>query len=341
MLSSPLLRRFAIVIVFLFLLLPLPAGVQAGALYGRGAAAANLSALPADDLITALNALRAEHGLSALAAHPILMQVAQTHAQYMASTGMMTHYSADGKRPFQRALDAGFPVAGDLTLGGFYSENITGGSNLTPQGAVDSWYNMDELHRSTMLSSYRSHVGVGVAVAGDMIYYVIDTALMSSVPVDQTVVETELPVEGVLLAPIQMSTAAPDGSVTHTVRSGETLWSIAAVYGLTVDQLVLMNQLASDQFIHPEDRLIIQPASTPTTSPTTTFSASPTQPPTAQATAILQQPSADIILLQTDAAPWQPNDEGVQNRAVMIVITFAIIAVFVILWHGFRRGKER
>ncbi|MEW5871338.1 MAG: CAP domain-containing protein [Chloroflexota bacterium] len=137
----------------------------------------------ANELMAAVNELRAAHGLNTLNAHPILVQIAQVHANYMASTGATTHLSADGRRPFQRALAAGYPVAGDLSLGGFYSENIQSGPNLTPQEVVDIWMG-DEPHQNTMLSANRSDMGAGVAVSGGFTYFVLDTALASSAPVE-------------------------------------------------------------------------------------------------------------------------------------------------------------
>jgi uncharacterized protein YkwD len=90
------------------------------------------------DLIEAVNALRIANGLPAYNAHPILMGISQAHAEYMASAGSVTHYGADGSRPYQRALAAGYPLAGDLSQGGYFSENITAGQDLSAQSAVEA-----------------------------------------------------------------------------------------------------------------------------------------------------------------------------------------------------------
>ena len=90
------------------------------------------------DLINAVNALRASRGLPAYSINSTLMSVAQAHSDYQAAIGTVTHYGPGGTRPFQRALAAGYPVAGDLSLGGFYSENIQGGPGLTAQSAVNA-----------------------------------------------------------------------------------------------------------------------------------------------------------------------------------------------------------
>jgi membrane-bound lytic murein transglycosylase D len=50
----------------------------------------------------------------------------------------------------------------------------------------------------------------------------------------------------------------------HVVRPGDTLYSIARDHGITVEDLTDLNQLRSDQIIHPGDRLLLR------TSPTAT-----------------------------------------------------------------------
>src|SRR5574341_2423242 len=99
-------------------------------------ALARIPAYNAYDLIDAVNALRASKGLAAYQVNSILMQTAQAQAEYMSSTGNITHYGPDGSRPFQRALAAGYPVAGDLSLGGWFSENIQGGVTLSPREEI-------------------------------------------------------------------------------------------------------------------------------------------------------------------------------------------------------------
>lgn len=126
-------------------------------------------------LIDAINAERVKNKLPALKPHPILMANAQKHAEYMASSGMITHESADGSRPFQRHLAAGYPLAGDLSLGGFASENIVAMPNMTVAEAIAYWYG-DDPHTHTMLGDKYNDCGAGIAVSGDTIYYCFDAA---------------------------------------------------------------------------------------------------------------------------------------------------------------------
>lgn len=126
-------------------------------------------------LVDAINAERTKKNIPILKVHPNLMSSAQKHANYMASGGGITHYSADGSRPFQRHLAEGYPLAGDLSRGGFASENIVAGSGMTIEQAIASWYG-DDPHTQTMLSDKYNDCGAGVAVSGTMIYYCFDVA---------------------------------------------------------------------------------------------------------------------------------------------------------------------
>src|SRR5215207_3417201 len=128
------------------------------------------------DLVNAVNALRASFGLSPYSISPILMSTAQAQADFLASTGSMTHSGPGGIGLTERLLAAGYPLAGDLSLGGFRSENITGGNeNMPAEAAVDQWAT-DSIHLDTMASQSLTEIGAGVAVSGGRVYYVIDCA---------------------------------------------------------------------------------------------------------------------------------------------------------------------
>ncbi len=157
----------------LFLILTLTAPVHAQVLpvawvSGQGVETSALA------LINEVNLLRAANGLPAYLTSPILMSVAQQQAQYMAAAGV-SHYGPGGSLPWQRGLAAGYPLAGDLSLGGFYSENIIAGSGMSVQQAVLAWQG-DAPHLTTMLSPNLTEIGAGVTLVGNYVYYVIDCA---------------------------------------------------------------------------------------------------------------------------------------------------------------------
>ena len=135
-----------------------------------------LAAASAYDLIDAVNALRGSHGLPAYSINLTLMYTAQNQADFMAATGTVTHSGPGGIGLIDRLLAAGYPLAGDLSLGGFRAENIiSGGDDATAQWAVDQWMG-DAPHQNTMLSPNLSEIGAGVATAGGRVYFVIDAA---------------------------------------------------------------------------------------------------------------------------------------------------------------------
>lgn len=264
-------RIFLIIPCLLILLLILgspPARAQAGDPYS---------------LIAAVNQLRLANGLPELQVNSILMGVAQAHTDYQALIGEVTHISADGSRPRDRAAAAGY--GGGATF--FISENIAGGTNLSVSEVI-GWWMGDDLHLNTMLGANYAEIGAGVAVAGDFVYYTIDTAYVaggSYVPL-ATSASTLVPIYYVLTA-----TPNPDGSVVHVVQPGQTLIGIAEAYGISIAELKALNNMTSDD-IYVGDYLLIRLAGTPvpteTPTPTTTATrvASPTRLPTRTPTAL-------------------------------------------------------
>lgn len=52
-------------------------------------------------------------------------------------------------------------------------------------------------------------------------------------------------------------TPGPDGRILYIVQPGDTLWRIAAITGVTLDQLRLLNKLAEDATLQPGQVLLI------------------------------------------------------------------------------------
>lgn len=285
------------------------------------------------DLIEAVNNLRASYGLPAYQPNSILMAVAQAHAEYMAATGSVTHYSADGSRPYQRALTAGYPV------GGWFSENIIAGFNLSAQAAVEAWMG-DAPHRNTMLSSTLREVGAGVATAGDKVYYTLDAGLATgSPPAAYTPGATGLPkIPVVSTGTLIPNTPNADGSIIHVVRKSDTIYGIAFAYGIPVEELLRLNGLTLDSVIYVGKQLIIRPAFTPTpTSPTSTPTRRPTATPWPTSTATLTASSTPPVATQIPVVAV-PFSIGVISVAIIIGIAFLVAGVAA--WLG-ARGSNR
>lgn len=78
---------------------------------------------------------------------------------------------------------------------------------------------------------------------------------------------------------IGVSTAAPDGSIIHVVKEGETLASISEAYDVSLLDLMALNGLTQTSVIYPGDRLTIHGADRTPTLPATATNTS--RPPTA------------------------------------------------------------
>jgi hypothetical protein len=227
------------------------------------------------DLIAEVNNLRITNGLQPYSENQILMETAQGQADYMAATGAITHSGPGGISLTQRLLNAGYPLAGDLSLGGFRAENITGGPNKTAAQAVQEWTG-DAPHLNTMLSPNLQEIGAGVAKVGDIVYLVIDCARPTSSGQPQAYTpssedpppSTYAPSD--FMVPVVASTPDQRGDVFHEVQYGQTLWSLALAYGVKIEEIRALNSLGADEIIYQGQRLLIRkdaPSASPTMEP--------------------------------------------------------------------------
>ncbi|HSJ86485.1 MAG TPA: CAP domain-containing protein [Anaerolineales bacterium] len=261
--------------------------------------------LPASplDLVNAVNNIRAAYGLPPYSISPILMTTAQNQADYMAATGSVSHTGEGGSSVTDRLLAAGYPLAGQLSLGGFRAENITSGSEtMSAQAAVDQWAG-DSLHLTTMISPDLTEMGAGISINAGRAYFVIDCARSTNSGDFQA---AGTPLTAGTLIPVVVSTPNVNGEVIHEVKAGETLWQIAISYDATIDEIKRLNNLVGNN-IYPGTKLLIKKnvstsplapgillaTVSPTTTPKTTFLV-PTLMPS-QVKAPLALPSKNIM----------------------------------------------
>jgi len=318
-------QRFAVLaftaaLVFL-IALSVPSASQAESL-----AAPDFAGTPYD-LVNAVNVLRTSNGLSAYSINSILMFTAQNQADFMAATGSVTHTGAGGSSVTSRLLAAGYPLAGDLSLGGFRSENIISGSeSMTAQAAVNAWTG-DAPHLNTMLSANLTEIGAGVAVANGRVYYVIDAALPTTGGVPQAVVttvegESNAPAGEAVVSPVVLATPNADGNVIHEVLAGQSLWQIAVAYEVKIDDIKRLNNL-SDNNIYSGDKLLIRKESvfsimSPTASPAPEVLLSPTITPSS--TIASAQPAGTLI-----PSPVATSGGATQNKWTMGIVMGIIV----------------
>lgn len=259
LLKRSMQRNIAIFVICFFILLvfadqPVPTHAQIG---------------DAWELISEVNALRASYGLAPYEVNSSLMSAAQKHSDYQAQIGTWTHAGPGGSRPHDRAVAAGYGGGAQV----YVSENVAMGINLSPHKTVyEMW--QDAIHLETMISSQYKHIGAGVGISGDTVYYTIDVGYIAESPGGGngnppgedpppggdggTPAPTAIP-----FVPIVVSTPGPDGSIYHVVQWGQFLENIAKAYEKPLNDLLSLNGMTSETIIYPGDKLLINPGRTP------------------------------------------------------------------------------
>jgi len=249
-------RSLSWLVIILALFLFAPAGQKMPAVHAQDAAG--------QEILRLVNELRARNGLSPFIWDGRLASAAQNQAGYMAANNIYSHTGAGGSTPQSRATAAGFP--------GRATENVVGGTGLTPgQGVI--WWQNSPIHLNTLLSPRYTHVGIGSAQGFEQNFY----ALVAGAPSDTVSTAPAAPQPGDELlapvAPVVLAEPREDGSIVHVVGSGQSFWVIAARYEVPIDQLYLYNNLSDDSVISPGDEIIIrlaegqEPPPTPTPPP--------------------------------------------------------------------------
>ncbi len=207
----------------------------------------------ASELINAVNSLRANNGLTPYQTDAGLMASAQQHAEYMAEIEEITHLRADGSSP--------------STLG--FIENIAGGLNLNVQVVVNSMWT-DSDHWNTMVGITYGSVGAGVAVNNGYVYYVLQVKRIITGLEGQPTPNYNATADPNVINPVITNTPQIDNSIIHEVLDGQSLWSIALAYNITVADIIRMNNLLPTPVIFPGERLLVRLAPTATLTPTVT-----------------------------------------------------------------------
>jgi len=218
---------------------------------------AQSSLVTAYDLIAAMNYLRMANGLPALLEDPIVNSVAQGTAEIMAANQMSWHIGD------VRGRIAAAGYGGGATV--WATENFAMG-NLTIDEIMVIWSDADHM-RPAVTPAY-CHVGAGVAQTSDgKYYYVLQAAYASGVTCTASTYSTTTRVPGTypvygFITPVKIATPDADGVVYHVVATGQSLWSIAIAYKVTIRDLQTWNNLANSTVIQTGQRLFIPSSST-------------------------------------------------------------------------------
>jgi hypothetical protein len=224
----------------------------------------------AAELIATVNNLRQSQGLVPYTVDSYLMSFAQSQSDYMASIGTWTHIRADGSTAFDYGI----------------KENVAMGTDMSVNYCVYTVWS-DAVHWQTMVGYATGSVGAGVAFANGNVFYTLNV-LPGDTNITNNINEEEQ--QPVLLAQAQQATPVyisqvitntpnPDGIIYHVVQYGETLWSIAIAYDVTIDEILRNSSLPlGTNEVFEGQRLVIQPATDPTDAPTSTVTPVPDTP---------------------------------------------------------------
>ncbi len=208
------------------------------------------------ELIIAMNTLRVAYGLPPLIEHPIVNAVAQNTAATMAASNMSWHIG----NVRGRIAAAGYGNGGAV----WATENFAVG-NMGLDQIMAVWADPDHM-RPAVTPAY-CHVGAGIAQTSDgRFYYILQAAYVSgqecgsvssgSPSVGGTPGSIPIPGFG-LIMPVKIATPDADGKVFHEVQAGQSFWSIAIAYQITINDLETWNNLSRDTPLKAGQRLFI------------------------------------------------------------------------------------
>lgn len=224
-------------------------------------------AAPADevtayDLIIAMNTLRVSLGNRALIEDPVINAVAQATAEIMAANQMSWHIG----NVAGRLAAAGYGGGGKV----WATENFAYG-NLSIDEIMVAWSDPDHMLPAT--NAAYCNVGAGVAKAANgFTYYVLQTAYVSG----KSCGDYTSPGGGTnppggdtgaagipqIIVPVKIATPDIDGRIYHVVEAGQSFWSIAVAYKVTIKDLEIWNNLSREIPLQIGQRLFIPGSNT-------------------------------------------------------------------------------
>ncbi len=243
----------------LFILLGLGSVLQPVVAKADRTQPAPLRQVSAYDLILAMNTLRVSYGHPALIENPIIDAVAQATAETMAVNNMSWHIG----NVRGRIAAAGYGNGGTV----WATENFAVSSgNMGIDEIMSIWADPD--HMLPAVEPAYCNIGAGVATANGNTYYVLQAAYVggqacgsstssSSTSGGTTQSGTGSSPISQLIIPVKIATPDADGKVYHVVQAGQSLWSIAIAYQITIHDLEVWNNLSRTAPLQAGQRLFI------------------------------------------------------------------------------------
>jgi LysM repeat protein len=221
--------------------------------------AAPTSQTSAYELILAMNTLRVSNGLPALIEDPIIDAVAQSTAATMAANNMSWHIGDVRGRLAAAGYGGGSTV--------WATENFavySGGTSIDVIMAI--WADPDHM-RPAVEAAY-CNVGAGTAETSDgRVYYILQAAYADGKACGSSTSASSSggtaqpgtvsnPVSQ-LIMPVKIATPDAEGKVFHVVQAGQSYWSIAIAYQITIQDLETWNNITRDTPLQSGQRLFI------------------------------------------------------------------------------------
>ncbi|CAG1014411.1 Muramidase-2 [Anaerolineales bacterium] len=211
------------------------------------------------DMILAMNTLRVSYGLPALIEDPIVDAVAQSTAQTMAANNMSWHIGDVRGRLAAAGYGGGSTV--------WATENFavySGGTSIDVIMAI--WADPDHM-RPAVEAAY-CNVGAGTAQTSDgRIYYILQAAYVDGKACGSSASTSSSggtaqpgtvsnPVSQ-LIMPVKIATPDAEGKIFHAVQAGQSYWSIAIAYQITIQDLENWNNISRNTPLQAGQRLFI------------------------------------------------------------------------------------
>jgi LysM repeat protein len=150
------------------------------------------------------------------------------------------------------------------------TENFAVGYNSSIDEIMQAWADPD--HMRPAVNPAYCHVGAGVSQTADgRTYYILQAAYTSGqacgeykpVPGDDPGPGANAPPPvSQIIIPVKIATPDPDGRIYHIVRPGQSFWSIAIAYQITINDLEVWNNLSRDNDLIVGDELFIPSSDT-------------------------------------------------------------------------------
>ncbi len=221
-----------------------------------GSLAANAQSKPVDEVIWRVNAVRAAYGVPEYQVDYALMAAAQGQASWSAANNHIGHDGPGGSSPADRAIAAGYGAG----YKSYATENAAHGdiSLNTAEWVVTMWQG-DSVHLNALISSKYEHIGVGYAEAGGHSWYVLMAGYVDeNSPLDSSSPASGTPAAVVPSGPFILSTPDKTGAIRHEVQPGQTAWTIAAYYKISLAELLALNNLTENSILHSGDILLVR-----------------------------------------------------------------------------------